>query len=203
MLKSQHLGFYKHDYLPHYDQAGLIQFVTFVLDDAAPRERLRTGMRMSNQDGERMFFRIDADLDRNRGSCLLARNEIGNVVAEEISQLGEQLIAWVVMPNHVHLLFRQPEGEMLGKTIQRIKSRSSMIINRSLGREGKLWQAGYFDRCMRDLEHVQNTIEYIHYNPVKAGLAITQLNWELSSARTFCVARAMEIIARTFHTESE
>lgn len=198
MPQENHLGFYKHDYLPHFDAAGLIQFVTFVMADAAPSGRLRTGMRMMNRDGELMFFQMDSDLDRNTGSCLLASEWVAEIVAKEILTLGEMLLAWVVMPNHVHLLYRQSPGESLGKTIQRIKSRSSMLINRRQGRQGNFWQSGYFDRCMRDIEHVQRPIEYIHYNPVKAGLVNQAGNWNKSSFRTFDKKEAMQVVERTF-----
>jgi REP element-mobilizing transposase RayT len=198
MSDGSHLGFYKHDHLPHFDEAGLIQFVTFVMADAAPSERLRTGMRMMNRDGDLMFFKMESLLDNNAGSCLLAKEWAAKIVVNEILTLDEMLLAWVVMPNHVHLLYRQGSGETLGKTIQRIKSRASMLINRRLGRQGKFWQSGNFDRCMRDIEHVQRTIEYIHNNPVKGGLVNQESQWKHSSFRNFDPKKTLQIFERTF-----
>lgn len=91
------------------------------------------------------------------------------------------------MPNHLHLIIRQSPGWRLGKVIQRIKSLSARSINEHLGRTGKLWQHGYFDRQIRDLRHLMNTVTYIHENPVSAGLVDFPEDWEFSSVRDFSI----------------
>ena len=52
-----------------------------------------------------------------------------------------------------------------------------------LGRSGAFWHPDYFDRYMRNEDHLAQTVQYVEQNPVKAGLAVTPAEWEWSSAR--------------------
>lgn len=94
-----------------------------------------------------------------------------------------RLIAWCVMPNHVHVLIKQMEGYPLGDVIQSWKSATAHKINGVVGQEGRLWRREYFDRFMRDSDHLSSTIEYIEENPVKAQLVAHAVEWRFSSAR--------------------
>lgn len=84
--------------------------------------------------------------------------------------------AFVVMPTHVHMLFTPMEsgkGEpySLAEIMQGIKGASSHRVNKSLGRNGALWEAESFDRISRsDADFEYRTI-YIVQNPIAAGLA--------------------------------
>ncbi len=71
--------------------------------------------------------------------------------------------AWVIMPNHVHLLF-QPVNP-LGILLQAWKSVSAKLIG-----QGSIWQANYRDTLIRDGEHFANAVRYIRRNPIKAKL---------------------------------
>ena len=93
-----------------------------------------------------------------------------------------RLLAWVVMPNHVHLLveiWQTPQGQL----IKNWKGFTARRINRVLGRSGKLWQDDYWDRYLRDEAHYHEVVRYIETNPVKAGLVKTREQWPFSSAR--------------------
>ena len=78
-------------------------------------------------------------------------------------------LAFVVMPDHLHWLFRLEEGE-LGDAIGKIKARSSLAINRHHGWTGRLWQKGFYDRAVRKEEDLRNIARYIVMNPIEAGL---------------------------------
>lgn len=66
------------------------------------------------------------------------------------------------------LLFKQKD-EL--KNIMRIlKGGSAHIVNKLLGRKGKLWAGDYFDKLIRDEEYFSLVYEYIKYNAIKAGL---------------------------------
>lgn len=197
MAEHEHLGYYKHGQLPHLDVPKAIQFVTFVLADAAPRHQQHGFPQMLNPDGESLIQLLDMELDRGRGSCLLCMAEAGALVRDAIMELSgrtHQPIVWVVMPNHVHLLTRQLPDQPLGKVVNQIKSGSARRINRLLGREGKLWQRGYFDRMIRDYSHLQRTIDYIHTNPVKAGLVVDSTDWMLSSIHEYRPQNLMQLL---------
>jgi putative transposase len=74
------------------------------------------------------------------------------------------------MPNHVHVLLVQNPEIALEKLIHSWKSFSTRSINKLLGRAGTLWQRDYFDRLVRDEQHLRNCVRYIRRNPQKANL---------------------------------
>jgi putative transposase len=80
------------------------------------------------------------------------------------------LHAFVVMPNHIHLLLTVPEGLMLERTMQLIKGGFSYEAGKQFGMSGAIWQKSYMDRRVRDGVECGRFREYIHQNPVRAGL---------------------------------
>ena len=86
------------------------------------------------------------------------------------------------MPNHVHALI-EVWLVPLGKILQSWKSHTSKEANRILGRKGTFWAEDYFDRYIRDEEHLRRAVRYIENNPVRAGLATAPEDWPWSSAR--------------------
>ncbi len=82
--------------------------------------------------------------------------------------------AWVLMPNHAHLLFSIKDGILLSDLLKAWKGTSSraagLVLDR--GRSGDtFWQKDYFDRLIRDGTHFQNCARYIQRNPEKARLS--------------------------------
>jgi REP element-mobilizing transposase RayT len=92
------------------------------------------------------------------------------------------LLAWVVMPNHVHWLFTPLDGHKLKEILHSIKSFCSNEANLILDRRGTFWMEDYFDRWIRDEKHFKNAVRYIEHNPVKAGLCRKPEDWPWSSA---------------------
>ena len=200
MEKNKHLGFYKHGNLPHLDVGAALQFVTFVLADAAPPFRNPQWNLTRGRSGLELFARLDWQLDRGQGSCLLNNLDNAQLVMESIQLCAGRThrpLAWAIMPNHVHLLTRQLEGSRLGDVVNQIKSRAARLINSREHREGKLWQRGYFDRAMRDMQQLRTTVAYIHDNPVQAGLVARARQWRFSSAREYSEESLMESLSET------
>jgi putative transposase len=84
-----------------------------------------------------------------------------------------ELLALVVMPDHVHVALNP--GDMDGQVslpeiLQAIKSTSAHRINKELGHRGTVWQQESFDCALRQEEQLGNKIEYMLLNPVRAGL---------------------------------
>jgi REP element-mobilizing transposase RayT len=77
---------------------------------------------------------------------------------------------WVVMPNHVHVLFRPLGEHRLPDILQSWKSFTAKAINKALGRTGSVWQEDYWDRLIRNERHLHAVQRYIAGNPAKAGL---------------------------------
>ncbi len=130
--------------------------------------------------------KIEAWLDAGHGSCAL-RDPVVAAMVEDALLFGDGprygLLAWVIMPNHVHFLFEMADGWPLGEVIHGVKSFTSHEANRILHRSGNFWYHDYRDRYVRDLEHLRDITRYIHENPVKAGLVANAEDWRWSSAR--------------------
>ena len=127
---SPHRDWYSRGYLPHCDHPGLLQAITYRLADSLPDEVLAhmdEELRLlppEKQDPERRK-RIDDWLDAGHGSCMLRSPEAATCVVNNWRHFAGtryDLIAWVVMPNHVHVLIRAYEGIALGKIVQSWKS---------------------------------------------------------------------------------
>jgi len=126
---------------------------------------------------------METMLDRGYGNCWLRRRSVATVVRDLLlAQDGSayHLRAWVIMPNHVHVLAKMGEIKTMEEIVEEWKGISSQEINRILGRTGQVWHPDYFDRYMRDAEHYENTRRYIIMNPVKAGLVKNPNAWEWS-----------------------
>ena len=81
------------------------------------------------------------------------------------------LHAFVVMPNHIHLLITIPVGITLERAVQFIKGGFSHEAGKITKHIGPFWQKSFVDRRVRDFAEFQRYREYIHQNPVRAGLA--------------------------------
>lgn len=92
------------------------------------------------------------------------------------------LLAYALMPNHVHLIIVPNEASSLGRIMQSIKGRFARLWNKQSGSEGSLWQARYYESAVRTEAQLRRWIEYIDQNPVKAGLAVTPEEYPYCSA---------------------
>ena len=92
------------------------------------------------------------------------------------------LRAWVVMPNHVHALFRVNTTPM-SHIVRDWKRHTARAANKLLGREGAFWHEDYWDTWIRDREHESRAVHYIESNPVKTPLVRDPKDWLCSSAR--------------------
>ncbi len=129
--------------------------------------------------------RVEAYLDQGYGNCYLNDPRVAEMVQDSLLFYdGERcaLWAWVVMPNHVHLLVTPAEGEELSVILHSLKSYTAHKANRILGRTGRFWQRESFERYICDCEHFQNVVAYIENKPVKARLCGKPSDWPYSSA---------------------
>jgi len=182
---STHKGWYIRGYLPHYDQGGIYQVITYRLGDSLSQSILRN-MQWELKNVAPEFIeserrrKIEKYLDKGHGSCILNNIECANIVAGAWQHFdGERydLIAYVVMPNHVHVLLKVYAGVELAKMVKSWKSYSARRVNeivRDAGLKtsapGNLWQRGYWDRYIRDEKHFYQTLEYIRKNFNSGGI---------------------------------
>lgn len=191
---ASHKGWYSRDYLPHFDRPGLVQSITFRLADSIPAEVLegwKVELSVSTQlpqDDPRIVElrqRISAYEDAGHGACHLRNPTVAAVVEDALLHFdGDRyrLLAWCIMPNHVHAMAEIVESHRLPDVVHSWKSFTAKEANRLLRRDGEFWMADYFDRFIRDERHLRAAVEYIHYNPVKAGLVDRAEDWRFSSA---------------------
>ncbi|HWZ81149.1 MAG TPA: transposase [Terriglobales bacterium] len=90
---------------------------------------------------------------------------------------------FVAMPNHLHLLLT-PTGIPLERAIQFIKGGFSFRVKKELGSNLEIWERGYVDHRIRDLEDYDRHVKYIRQNPIKAHLASAEDEYPHSSARS-------------------
>ena len=172
-------------YLPHYDPGRILQTITFRLADALPAQVVVHIAETCPTDATLRRMRIESYLDAGHGSCLLRSDDCAAIVAgclQARDGVDYQLQAWVVMPNHVHVLI-EPLID-LARIVQAWKSVSSRRIISLLGpaRPQVVWQREYWDRFIRNEQHRQRALAYIHANPVSAGLVMRGEQWRWSSA---------------------
>lgn len=181
--------------LPHWEDRNAIYFVTFRLADSLPepaRRRIeferqniiRTARAMNRAVSPTEQIRlsrlsrkkIEALLDTGAGSCWLAQPNIARIASQALKhfhRIRYRLLAWCVMPNHVHVLFQPSDGHDLAGIVHSWKSYSAKAANRALGRSGEFWEREYFDHIARNQAEIKRIVRYIMDNPRKARLR----NW--------------------------
>lgn len=132
--------------------------------------------------------RVHELLDSGAGTCPLQYPENAQTVEDSLifgDKKRYQLLAWVIMPNHVHVLIEQQDGWPLSKIVQSWKRHTSRTIHLldagSPSCTRPLWQRDYWDRYIRNPEHFAKTKHYIENNPVNAGLVKPPVDWQWSS----------------------
>jgi len=199
-------AWHRRGYLPHFDQINLIQSITFRTFDAVPadvierwKDELQLGEKSEAQRkraGEtpalqasliKLRKRIAEYEDAGHGNAWLRTPKIAGLIENALRHFDQEryrLMAWCIMPNHVHVLLETKEGWPVSNVLHAWKSYTSKEANKLLGRSGSFWMNDYHDRVIRDEKHFRATVEYIEHNPVKAGLCVRPEDWPFSSACT-------------------
>jgi putative transposase len=180
---------YSRGYLPHFDSPTAIQAVTFRLADSVPQNVIADWrMELETAEAEaqaELRRRIAKWEDAGHGSCLLGKPGHAALVEGALLHFDGnryRLLEWCVMPNHVHVIFAQMEGEPLNRIVKSWKSYTAKEINRAEGRTGAFWERDYYDRYIRDEDHLHDARQYTRENPVKAGLCEKAEEWRFGSA---------------------
>jgi REP element-mobilizing transposase RayT len=172
---------YYERHLPHWQPEGAALFITWRLHGSRPLTR---DFAKSDRPG---FAAVDRVLDRAQsGPRWLQDDRVAQCVADAL-QYGEidlnlyELRAWVVMPNHVHVLLN-PNAK-LSRITKSIKNFSARQANSILGLTGRpFWQDESYDHWVRGPDEMELIVRYIEDNPVSAGLVDRPETWRWSSA---------------------
>ncbi len=138
------------------------------------QETLRTLTPEARVEFHRLLsVREETHLNAGHGSCLLRDPTLARHVEAALLHddgVGYDLAAYVIMPNHVHVLVSLRDGTTLEKTVQSWKCVSAHAINHEAALHGPLWQANYWDRLIRNRKHYEHVRDYILKNPSRAHL---------------------------------
>jgi REP element-mobilizing transposase RayT len=177
--------------LPHLDVPGSPVFVTWRLWGSLPKGRVFARDHVVTGEA---FVVVDRLLDMARsGPFYLRTPEIADLVLEQLKVGDSQglcsLHAYVVMPNHVHVLWTPLAS--LPVLIRKIKGPIAHSSNRLLERTGKpFWEQEYFDRIVRNDDEFSRIRRYIEWNPVAAALVAHPQEFPWSSAFAGLKSRA-------------
>ena len=163
--------------LPHWQQDGIMQFVTIRLGDSMPASKMEAWKEdrkiFMEQNPKpwtpekeleyhrRFTKRFEEWLDEGHGCCLFRETENRKVMESILMKFqGERVHheSWVIMPNHLHLLFKPMEP--IEKLMQAWKSTFAHKL-----KLGSIWQENYRDTMIRDSKHFANAVRYIRRNP--------------------------------------
>jgi len=143
---------------------------------------------------------------------LLDHDSVKRVVlgclSAQLKRLAATCVGFVIMPNHVHALLWFSGQEQLSELMEHWKQASSVRIKNLLAEkfsayaahlppEEPIWQARYYDFNVVSSEKVEEKLNYIHENPVKAKLVERAVDWPWSSVRFYKLGRSVGVpIAR-------
>ncbi len=172
--------------LPHWQQGETMLFVTWRLQDSLPEAVVEKIKEHRNRwlashpqpwdettfkEYNRLFtLRMEDLLDDCHGSCLLRNPSHSTIVANALLHFHTErytLDSFVIMPNHVHVLFRPIGENKLGDIVGSWKRFSSREINKARGETGTFWQREAWDRLIRSQRHLDWARRYILKNPDK------------------------------------
>jgi REP element-mobilizing transposase RayT len=191
--------------LPHLQPKGSSIFVTFRLNFSLPQHildslasyqanvesELRRRTDLSGEEkkiivSKKAFANYDMMLNQyNNFPINLCKTELAETLVSSLKEYDGSLYrlhSYVVMPNHVHILFQIAENELgvmysLAYVMKAIKGASARFLNLKLNRKGRLWLREYYDHCIRNEQEFHNVLRYMEMNPVKAGLVTDPKDW--------------------------
>lgn len=167
-------------HLPHWKRNASVYAVTFRLADSLPPgavERMRVACAQGDAPAHiaalKLAHSFETELDASQGECRLrdpgAAGEMKSALAH-FDGKRYRLVAWCIMPNHVHVVLQPVRGFELSSILHSIKSFSANRINQLSNRRGRVWQDESYDRLIRDPRELGDQVTYVLQNPARAGL---------------------------------
>jgi putative transposase len=109
-------------------------------------------------------------------------------------RFGFNLKAWVILPDHLHLMLKPGDADYSKVIFSLKKGLSLEFKKRGQLRQGdKLWQDRFWESMIKDDQHHEKCVDYIHFNPVKHGLVKAPIDWEHSSIHEYVSTRLIPV----------
>lgn len=201
-------GWHSRGYLPHLKAKNASYFVTMRLADSLPKEvvlelkaqvkrSLKSASKTRSEEeclklertAQRAYFRkLEQWLDAGHGACWLQRSEIAEMVSGALAHFRNEryvLHAWVIMPNHAHVVVQPLPGHTLSGVLHSWKSYTSKESSKLIEAEHStiFWQHESYNHWCRDEKERARCITYVEANPVNAQFCKTPEEWPWTSAR--------------------
>lgn len=122
------------------------------------------------------------------------RNALRDGIEMARTTLPFTIVAWVLMPDHLHCIWRLPEGDadfsrrwaIIKRTVSKqcghLIEMDAVLSKSKLARhESVVWQRRFWEHLIRDEPDLQRHVDYIHFNPVKHGYAACVSDWPYST----------------------
>lgn len=126
------------------------------------------------------------------------RRIITETLSEQLGRLDGRCLGFVIMPNHVHSILWFPAVSRISELMKQWKRTSSYRLKNQLqdipayasllGVDDPIWQPRFYDFPIGNEKILQEKIDYMHSNPVRAGLVTKAEEWPDSSARFYFLA---------------
>ena len=186
----QHPLFHKR-HLPHLHPSEGIFFITYRLVDSLPKEIINALHNEYKNEKEGIliqpnkhsyFVAFDEYMDKYKtDKNHLSIPEIAEINKKAIHHYDSnyyQLISYCIMSNHIHLVIKltenAPDLSQIMHSIKRFSARESNIF---LNQKGAFWMKESYDHLIRSTQELNNIVNYVVNNPVKAGLVKDWEDW--------------------------
>jgi len=113
------------------------------------------------------------------------------------------VLAYCLMPNHIHLLVRPSKVEALPKMMQGITLSYSKYFNGENGRTGRLWECRYYSTVVDGDSYLWSVSKYIENNPVRAGMVKRPEDYLYSSAKAHILEKKDPLLKEPLFDKSE
>lgn len=110
-----------------------------------------------------------------------AKTEFVRILGEVRDRYQFQLVGYVLMPNHVHLLVGEPVSATPSRVMQVLKQRAARALTQDESGQRQLWLRRFYDFNVYSRGKVREKLNYMHANPVTAKLVTHPKDWPWSS----------------------
>lgn len=131
------------------------------------------------------YTEFDYKYSRFKELEISTRGTIINKLRKENNTLTE-IIAFCIMPTHLHLLLKQVANKGISKYISKILNSYTKYFNSRHHRNGPLWESHFKNVLVNNDEQLLHLTRYIHLNPSSTGLVSNPFDWQLSSLKEYC-----------------
>src|SRR3954469_7440 len=138
-----------------------------------------SGLRRYHHSGESHFLTFSCYHRQPRFQSAVTYDLFLTCLENMRVKFGVYIYAYVVMPEHVHLLVSEPERKTLADAMHNLKLSFTKRLRRIRATEtGSFWQERGYDRNVHSAEEFAEKLRYIHQNPVKRGLVTAAEHWK-------------------------